>query len=132
MMVLAKYRPVKKGVRMYIMLAIKVFPKNKDEDFIKQLLEKYPEDYVKEAFKVFLIEKKGRELQYSYSLDELTDDDKKWLVDWIEMALESDAEAEAAAAVAEAEAMAEAEFQAEMEATRAETEAYYYEEPLNY
>ena len=115
---------------MYIMLTIKVFPRDKDEGFIKQLLEKYPEDYVKEAFKVFLIEKKKQELKYSYSLGELTDDDKKWLVDWIEMTLESDAEAEAA--VAEAEAMAEAEFRAEMEAARAEAEACYYEEPPNY
>ena len=117
---------------MCIILTIKVFPKDKDEDFIKQLLERYPEDYVKEAFKVFLIEKKKQELKYSYSLGELTDDDKKWLVDWIEMALESDAEAEATAVATEAETMAEAEFQAEMEAARAEAEAYYYEEPPNY
>lgn len=115
---------------MQIAFTIRVYLSTEDEKFAEQLFEKYPGDYVNAAFLAFLKEKKTQRLQYSYSLDRLTEEDKRWLVNWIETTIESDMEAEIAAAEAEAaEAEAEAAFLAEMEAA-AEAEAYY--EPPDY
>ena len=92
-------------------LSLPLYVKSDYEEFFNDLFKKYPPDFVSDAIITYLKEKKHIDkLQYSYRIDSLNEDDKRWLIDYIESAIE----AEIAAAEAEAEARAIAEAEAAM------------------
>ena len=90
-----------------INIQLPVFISSNVEKFFDDLFKKYPSGYVYDAIIGYLM-KHTKELRWTYEIEDLTDDDKRWFINFIEGAIESDI-AMAAEAEAEAQAIAEAE-----------------------
>jgi len=111
-----------------INIQLPVFISSNVEKFFDDLFKKYPSGYVYDAIIGYLM-KHTKELRWTYEIEDLTDDDKSWFINFIEGAIEAEYEAEMAAAEAEAEAQAIAEAEAAMFEQMMMEEEYGFDGP---